>query len=201
MLNFARRVWKKVLIDIKPSKQRIRIGLRAWSMGSLGRDLRLGGKDVVFNNSENIYIGDYVYIGSSCYFDAYSQIRIGDGCMIGPRVFVVSGSHNYDSKDLMSVPYDRRQVDLPIIIDDNVWIAGNVSIAPGTRIGEGSVVAMGCTVSGEIPPYSVVMGPKAAVVKQRDAERYRRLAADGMVYGKVFAGSGFELARKEDLAR
>lgn len=199
MLNLIRKIWKKALICVNPPKRKIRIGLRVWQMGSLGRNLRLGGKDVVFNNSTNIHIGDYVYIGSSCYFDAYSQIRIGDGCMIGPRVFAVSGSHNYDSKDLMSVPYDRRQVDLPIVIDDNVWIAGNVSIAPGTHIGEGSVVAMGCTVSGDIPPFSVVMGKKAVVVKRRDVERYQRLVADGMIYGKVFAGSGFELASKEEL--
>lgn len=190
---------KRLLVGISPSKRRIRLGLKSFVLGSLGRNLRLGGRDIVFNNSKNIYIGDYVFIGSGCYFDAISRIAIGNGCMIGPRVFAVSGSHNYDSSDLMAVPYDRRQIDLPIVIEDNVWVAGNVSLAPGAHIGEGSIVGMGCTVAGYIPPHSVVLGKKAEVLKKRSSERYEKLVEEGMVYGKVFAGTGFELVDREEL--
>lgn len=182
-------------IKVNSNRNTVRMDFRTMKFGSVGSNVRFGGVSTL-HQTENIYLEDDIFIGSDCYFHAVSDIRISSGCMLGPRVFCISGSHNYNSPDLESVPYDDRQVDLPILIDRNVWIAGNVSIAPGTHIGEGTVVAMGALVAGEIPPYSVVMGCKAQSVKIRDIEQYERLVDQGRIYNKVFAGKPFKMMRR-----
>lgn len=168
----------------------VRMNLKFIRFGSIGNNIRFGGVSW-FGHAENIYVDDNVFFGPDCYFDAMTEIHIAAGCMFGPRVFCVSGSHNYSSTDLGAVPYDDRIIDLPIVIERNVWIAGNVSIAPGTHIGEGSVVALGAVVAGWIPPYSVVIGNKAQPVKKRDVEQYRRLVEQGRIYNMTFAGKPF----------
>lgn len=138
-----------------------------------------------------------MFFGAECYFEAVSNITIGSGCMFGPRVFCIAGSHNYDCSDLRAIPYDNRQVDQPVVIEDNVWVAGNVSIAPGAHIGEGSVIGMGAIVAGDIPPYSIVVGQKGMVVKKRSKERYEKLKHAGKIYSCMFAGKPFEMVDKD----
>lgn len=171
------------------------MNFKVMRFGKIGNNVRFGGISTLLG-TERIFLDDDVFIGAECYFQAMSEIRIASGCMLGPRVFCVAASHNYNSSDLKAVPYDDRQVDLPVIIERNVWVAGNVSIAPGTHIGEGSVIAMGATVAGEIPPYSVVMGYKALPVKTRDIQQYKALVRQGLIYNKVFAGKPFQMMRR-----
>ena len=52
----------------------------------------------------------------------------------------------------------------PVTVGDNVWLGTNCFILPGTTIGEGSIVAAGAVVRGEVPPYTVVAGNPARVV-------------------------------------
>lgn len=182
------RFIKRIKVD--SNKSMVRFGFSRVRFGFLGKNVRFGGISV-FNRAENMYISDDVFFGSDCYFEAVSNITIGSGCMFGPRVFCISGSHNYNSSDLKAIPYDNRQVDLPIVVEENVWIAGNVSIAPGAHIGEGSVIGMGAVVAGDIPPFSIVVGQKGRVIKTRDKEQYERLVAEELIYNKVFAGKPF----------
>lgn len=191
-MNIANR------ISIHSEKNYIRIGIRKKTFAQLGSNIRFGGS-ICLNRTENMNIGDDVFFGDGCYFEAVSSISIGSGCMFGPRVFCIAGSHNYDSPDLKSLPYDDRQVDMPVVIENNVWIAGNVSIAPGTHIGKGVVVGMGTTVAGSIPDYSVVVGQKGTVIKRRDAKIYNELAAHDKIFNKLFIGTPFSLVTKNNL--
>ena len=60
----------------------------------------------------------------------------------------------------------------PIVIKDNVWIGRDCRILKGVTVGEGSIVALGAIVTKDVPPYTVVAGNPAKVVKQlsRDEE-------------------------------
>src|SRR5699024_10581268 len=56
----------------------------------------------------------------------------------------------------------------PVIIEDDVLIGANVVILEGVRVGKGAVVAAGSVVIDHIPPYTVVAGIPAKVIKQID---------------------------------
>lgn len=57
--------------------------------------------------------------------------------------------------------------DAPVVIEDDVWIGANVTILKGVTIGRGSVVAAGVVVTKSCPPYSIIGGVPAKVLKMR----------------------------------
>lgn len=189
--------WEYCYRHRRKGSNTIRLGLSRCSFASLGDNVRFDYRST-FRNAPLISVGSDVYFARDCYFAASSTISIGNGCMFGPKVLCIAGSHFYDGDDLRSVPYDNRIIDLPVVIEDNVWVAGNVSIAPGSHIGKGSVIGLGCVIAGEIPPYSVVIGPKGQVVKQRDIGRYEKLVASDAIFNKIYAGGSFETIQKRE---
>ena len=162
---------------------------------SLGENIRFGGNGE-FYNSQNITISDNVYIGRAFYMEAISEIKIGTGTMIGPKVTIIAGTHNYNSKDLQAIPYDKRIVDTPVIIGNNVWIGANVTICPGAVIEEGAVVGMGAVVAGIVPRYSVVVSSKQQIIKKRNEDIYAILKEQGKVYNLCMTTGEFELVKK-----
>lgn len=166
-------------------------GLKKYKFESLGINVRICMPGYLAC-TENITIGDNVFIGRDFYIEAQSKITIGAGTMIGPRCTFISGSHYFDGPDLKAVPYDNKMKNSPIIIKNNVWIAANVNISPGTIIGEGSVIGSGTCVYGEIPPYSVVVNSGYKIMKERDKKAYKELVKSDAIYNILFAGKGFE---------
>ena len=121
-------------------------------------------------NFRNIEVGNNVYIGPSATLIASkSSIVIGNNVMLGPHVTIVGGDHNtsvvgqfmYDVKD------KRPEDDLPVIIEDDVWIGTGAIILKGIRLGRGCIVACGAVVTKDVPPYSVVGGVPAKVISVR----------------------------------
>lgn len=55
----------------------------------------------------------------------------------------------------------------PVVIEDDVWIGLRVTILPGVTIGKGSVIGASAVVTKSVPPYSVVAGNPAKIVKTR----------------------------------
>lgn len=57
--------------------------------------------------------------------------------------------------------------DAPVVIEDDVWCGANVTILKGVTIGRGSVVAAGAVVTKSFPPYSIIGGVPAKLIKMR----------------------------------
>ena len=57
--------------------------------------------------------------------------------------------------------------DQPVVIEDDVWCGANVTILKGVTIGHGSVVAAGAVVTKSCPPYSIIGGIPAKLIKMR----------------------------------
>jgi len=117
---------------------------------AIGEGLKIG------NNSS---IGPYSYIGCSGY------IEIGDNVMMSPRVSIYAENHLFDDPGLTIKEQGvKREF---VKIEDDCWIAANTIILAGVTIGRGSVIAAGSVVTKDIPPYSVVGGIPAKVIKSR----------------------------------
>jgi acetyltransferase-like isoleucine patch superfamily enzyme len=115
------------------------------------------GEGLVMGNHSNI--GPYNYIGCS------GKITIGNNVMLGPRVSMYAENHIFDNPNLTIKEQGVQKMD--IVIEDDCWIASNAVITAGVTIGKGSVVAAGAVVTESFPPYSVVGGIPAKLIKSR----------------------------------
>jgi len=85
--------------------------------------------------------------------------------MISPRVSIYAENHVFNevTQTIKSQGVVRKNV----VIEDDCWIAANSIILAGVTIGKGSVVAAGSVVTTDVPPYSVVGGVPACIIKKR----------------------------------
>jgi len=116
---------------------------------------------------ERVYIGKNVSINRFVTIDASDggEISIGNNCMIGPYVLIRAADHRFDdlSQPIISQGHKPGQ----IIIEDNCWIAGHVTITRGVTIGSGSIIGANSVVTRNIPPNSVAAGNPAKVIRSR----------------------------------
>jgi maltose O-acetyltransferase len=91
-----------------------------------------------------------------------NHITLGDRVTIAPSATIVVSSGPNKSR-LKSI-YPRKIA--KIVIDDDAWIGTGSIILPGVKIGAMSVVGSGSVVTKDVPPYSVVAGVPAKVIKE-----------------------------------
>ena len=128
-------------------------------------------------------IGEDSIVWAGNIFNEVTQFRCGRNTIVGPHnVFLISGGIDIGNNvNLSGFSYfisQGHRVDDPeckttygkIVIEDDAWIATNSTIMPGVRIGRGAVVAAGSVVTKDIPPFKVVAGNPARVIKDRVPE-------------------------------
>lgn len=116
------------------------------------------------------------------------RLVIGRFCQIADGVRFVTSSANHRHDGISSFPFaifggggmpGRPSMPGPgpdTVIGHDVWIGADAMILPGARIGSGVIVAAGAVVAGEVPPYSIVGGNPARVIRARfDADTVARL--------------------------
>ena len=118
----------------------------------------------------NVTIGNDVYIGPHALFlCTESQIFIGNKVLFGPHVTIIGGDHRIT--DVGRFIYDvldkHPEDDQDVHIEDDVWIGTNTTLLKGVTVGRGSVVAAGALVTKDVPPYAIVGGVPAKVLKYR----------------------------------
>ena len=86
--------------------------------------------------------------------------------MMGPDVFIYTQNHNFRRTDI-SMDQQGWSDEKPVIIEDDVWIGSRVTILPGVIIGTGCIIGASAVVTKSIPPFCVVAGNLAKVVKNR----------------------------------
>ncbi len=114
-----------------------------------------------------IKVGKNVWLGYGIYLDVdgYNLIEIGDNTIITSQCLLLTHKRNmhlYHKGDFQNeLPYIRK----PIIIEDNASIGMRSIIMPGVTIGRGAVVAAGAVVTKDVPPYTIVAGNPAKIIK------------------------------------
>lgn len=102
------------------------------------------------------------------------KLIIGNYCSIASYVqFILGGNHEYQNFSTFPfhVWFQNQNVEAysngPIVIDDDVWIGQSSIIMSGVHIGQGAIVATGAVVTKDVPPYAIVGGNPARIIKYR----------------------------------
>jgi acetyltransferase-like isoleucine patch superfamily enzyme len=162
-------------------------GRNRWGARLLGNGrLRISGPgSVVFEDDVNAWShaevnrlittrpGALIRIGrnarlNGCTIVAAERIEVGADCVLG----------SCEIRDHLpySEPVDERRQPggaKPVVIEDNVWVGGQVAVMPGVRIGRDSVVGIHSVVFGDVPSGVIVGGNPARVIRRLDAEELR----------------------------
>ena len=139
-------------------------------LGEAGRQVRIGrGSTMTWRN---VLVGSNVAIGPGARFlCTRAQIRIGDDVMFGPDVTIITGGHRIDiqGRPMMSVgELDKLpENDKDVVLEGDIWVGAGAMILKGVHVGRGSVIAADAVVTKDVPPYAVVGGVPAGVLKYR----------------------------------
>ena len=147
------------------------------------------GKDSIISGTK---LGKYTYIGAN---SVITKAIIGSFCSIGKNVQVVVETHPsrgyistspvfYSTLLQCGKSFTDKQLfdehlsieDYSIIIGNDVWIGNDVKLLGGIKIGDGAIIGLGAVVTKSIPPYAVVGGVPAKIIRYRfDAETITEL--------------------------
>jgi virginiamycin A acetyltransferase len=138
-----------------------------------------------FTEIGNLFNRNKVQVGKATYgklhvlqFEENNQcLEIGSFCSIAPEVtFMLDGEHDYSR--ISTYPFKNRFLGKSepiskgdIIVGDDVWIGFRATILSGVHIGQGAVIAAGAVVTKDVPPYAIVGGVPAKIIKYRFNEK------------------------------
>ena len=110
-------------------------------------------------------IGDRSGVGINAAI--HGKVIIGSDVMMGPECIIYTRNHEFSD---IHVPMNKQgfSEERPVVIGDDVWIGGRVTILPGVIIGKGAIVGAGAVVTKNVPEYAVVGGNPAKVLKYRN---------------------------------
>lgn len=108
----------------------------------------------------NLTLGEEAAIGEWALIYNLGPVSIGAQATISHRAHLCAGSHDYSSPTL---PLLR----LPIDIGARAWVCADAFIGPGRTVGEGAIVGAAAVVSKDVPPWKIVAGNPATVIKDR----------------------------------
>lgn len=114
---------------------------------------------------KRVSLGNYSAIGTNAWIRG--KVTIGNYVLMGPNVTILTQNHIFSRLDT-PMYYQGATPEKPVIIEDDVWIGQNAIILPGLRICQGSIVAAGAVVTKDVPPYVIVGGNPARVIKKRE---------------------------------
>lgn len=118
-----------------------------------------------------IEIGDHTMAGFRFTILAGANVKIGKNVIIASDVTITSENHGINPEN--SIPYmDQELTCAPIEIGDNVWIGDKVTILPGVKIGNGSVIGANSVVTKDVQEYTVVVGAPAKAIKRYDFNKH-----------------------------
>ena len=146
------------------------------SMITVGAHSRIEGELQVFWHSGKIRIGAWCYVGTGSRIWSMNSVAIGNDVYISHLVDIhdsnghprAAGLRVREGRQMLSGGTGLKETaneSAPIIIEDRTWIGFKSTIMKGVRIGEGSIVAAGSIVTKDVPPYTIVAGNPAVVVK------------------------------------
>lgn len=109
----------------------------------------------------HVHFKDGVYANFNLTLVDDTHIYVGNHVLFGPNVTVVAGTHPIHP----GIRMKQAQYNVPVHIEDNVWIGANSVILPGVTIGQNSVIGAGSVVNKDIPANVVAVGSPCRVLR------------------------------------
>lgn len=160
-----RKTTAQLTLDINQCiDQEERLLLQSKLFGKIGRSLVQPPFHCEFGKT--ISIGEETFINMNVVMLDNAPITIGINVLIGPNAQFYTPTHPLDYKA-------RRRWETtckPIVVEDDVWVGGNVVINQGVTIGARSVIAANSVVNSDVPPDTLVGGTPARVIRKLNVE-------------------------------
>jgi acetyltransferase-like isoleucine patch superfamily enzyme len=138
------------------------------SFGHYGEDVSLV-PPLTISNPENVYLYGHNVIFGGVILNACSRFIMKHNSGAAQGFTVVGGDHPQKIGLLFGQTKknatETSQLDRDVVIEEDVWIGVNVTLLAGVTLGRGCVVAAGAVVTKDMPPYSIVGGVPAKVIK------------------------------------
>lgn len=137
------------------------------------------------SNCIRVKMGKYSYVG---FFNSMTDVTIGSFCSIASHCSIGGGQHNMNAFSTSPVFYKGRnslkanlthfceEENKGVVIGNDVWIGESVFISDGITIGNGAVIGAHSVVTHDIPPFAIVAGVPAKIIRYRfDKETIEKL--------------------------
>jgi putative colanic acid biosynthesis acetyltransferase WcaF len=157
------QLWWLVQATLFRGSPQVCYGFRRWLLRRFGAQI---GKGVIVRPSATltypwrVKIGDNSWIGDDVVIYSFAEITIGKDVVISQKSYLCAGTHDYRSQDFSIQA-------LPIVIEDQAWVAADVFVAPGVTVGKGAVVGSRSSVFTSLPSMMVCVGCPARPVRSR----------------------------------
>lgn len=142
--------------DSRPSK-----------LGFCGKDVYIG-YPISIHNPMNFFIEDKASIKSnSIIINTTGKVIIKKYATVAQGATIITGNHHIVKGKSLYTSISKRLADIEkdIIIEEDSWLGTNVTLLSGVTIGRGCIVGAGSVVRNSTPPYSVVIGNPAKVIR------------------------------------
>lgn len=159
--SYIQRAWNKLVVA----------PIKKGALGKCGKNVTLN-RGLKLYGPENLYLGDNIGIGENALFMCTrAKIKIGNDMMFGPGTTCITGGHRTDiiGRTMISVTNNekRPEDDRDIVFEGDNWIGANTTILREVTVSRGAVIAAGAVVTKDVPPFSIVGGVPARVIKMR----------------------------------
>lgn len=130
----------------------------------IGKDVDIM-SGVKIMSPQKVSIGNDVLINEGCKIGGQRGISIGNFVLLAYNVNLVSENHEY--RNYLLPIKTQGYYGGPIYIEDDVWVGANAVVLPNVTIGRGAIVGANAVVTKDVPPYAIVGGVPAKILKYR----------------------------------
>jgi len=159
----AVQFWWLVQATLFRGSPQLLYGFRRWLLRRFGAQIGEGAlirPSVSIPYPWKLKIGDHAWVGDHAVLYCLADITIGSNAVVSQKSYLCAGSHDYRTPtfDIFA---------LPIVIEEEAWIATDVFVAPGVTIGRGAVVGSRSSVFTNLPAMMVCVGSPARPIHAR----------------------------------